>query len=86
MGVGLGGAFVVRSGRPLALARWHWVAGLVGGLLVVFSYTLDAGRLIDGGLPGPYPWPVFAGGMLLALAAAADALRGTRRVAPSSVD
>jgi hypothetical protein len=50
-------------------------AGVGGGLLVILSYTLDSGRVIDGGLPGPYPWPVFAAGMLLAAAAAVDGLR-----------
>ena len=72
--VGLAAAWRLRSGRRLALAGGHWGAGLGGGLLVVLSYTLDAGRVLDGGLPGPYPWPVFALGMLLALAAAGHAL------------
>jgi len=81
VGVGLAAASALRSGRRMVVARWHWAAGLGGGLLVILSYTLDAGRLIDGGLPGPYPWPVFAIGMLLALAAASDVLRGTRRPA-----
>jgi hypothetical protein len=47
--------------------------------MVVLSYTLDAPRLMDGGLPGPYAWPLFVAGMVLALAAAADVLRGPRR-------
>jgi len=84
VGVGLAAAWALRSGRRPAVALWHWGAGLGGGLLVVLSYTLDAARLIDGGLPGPYPWPIFAVGMLLALAAAADALRGARPAASSS--
>ena len=75
--VGFLAARSLREGRRLRIAGWHWIAGLAGGLLVVLSYTLDAGRLVDGGLPGPYPWPVFAAGMLLALAAAVDALRRT---------
>jgi hypothetical protein len=84
VGVGLVAASAMRSGRRLKVARWHWAAGIGGGLLVVLSYTLDAGRLIDGGLPGPYPWPIFAIGMLLAMGAALDALWSARRVAPSS--
>ena len=84
VGAGLAAASAIRSGRRLAVARWHWAAGIGGGLLVVLSYTLDAGRLIDGGLPGPYLWPIFAIGMLLALGAALDALRSARRVGPSS--
>lgn len=84
VGVGLAAASAVRSGRRLAVARRHWAAGLGAGLLVVLSYTLDSGRLIDGGLPGPYPWPIFAVGMLLALGAALDALRSAHPVGPSS--
>jgi len=79
VGVGLVAARMIRSGRAVALSGRHWAAGIGGGLLAIISYTLDAGRVIDGGLPGPYPWPVFAGGMLLALAAAVHALRGARR-------
>ena len=55
VGVGLAGAWASRSGRRLTVARRHWVAALGGGLLVVLSYTLDAARVADGGLPGPYP-------------------------------
>ncbi len=79
VGVGLVVARMTRSGRTVALSGRHWAAGLGGGLLVILSYTLNAGSVIDGGLPGPYPWPVFAAGMLLALAAAAHALRGAPR-------
>jgi hypothetical protein len=83
--VGLAAASMMRSGRRLAVARWQWVAGLGGGFLVVLSYTSDAVRLLDGDLPGPFSWPIFAVGMLLALVAAVDALWGARREAPSSM-
>ena len=76
IGVGLVAASLERAGGRLALRRRHWAAGLAGGSLVILSWTIDAGRVMDGGLPGPYPWPIFAAGMLLALAAAVDALRG----------
>ena len=79
VGVGLVAARMIRSGRAVALSGRHWAAGIVGGLLVIISYTLDAGRVVGGGLPGPYPSPIFAAGMLLALAAAVHALRGARR-------
>jgi hypothetical protein len=75
VGVGLLAARMLRHGRRLRVERWHLVAGLAGGFLVILSYTLDAGRLIDGDLPGPYPWPIFAAGMLAALAAAGHSLR-----------
>jgi len=86
IGVGLPAAWLLRAGPPVRVTRWHWLAGVGGGLLVVLSYTLDSARLIGGGLPGPYPWPVFATGMALALVAALDALRGaaaTRRAPPA---
>ena len=82
VGVGLLAAGMVRSGRSPALKGWHWAAGLLGGALVILSWTIDAGRLSDQGLPGPYPWPIFALGMLLALAAAFDVLRGGRGSGP----
>ncbi|MHB8890607.1 MAG: hypothetical protein ACYC65_01015 [Candidatus Limnocylindrales bacterium] len=81
VGVGLVAARAERSGRKLSLSRRQWTAGLGGGLLVILSFTLDYRRVIDGGLPGPYPWPIYAAGMLLALAAAVDALRGVREPA-----
>jgi hypothetical protein len=72
--IGLAAAWRMRSGGRVTLAARHWVAGLAGGFLVLLSYTIDSGRLLDGGYPGPYPWPIFAVGMLVALVAAADVL------------
>ena len=83
VGVGLVAARSLRDGDQLVIRRRHVVAGVGGGLLVILSYTLDAGRLLDGGLPGPYPWPVFALGMVAALLAAADSLRGSGAVPTS---
>jgi len=77
VGFGLVAASMIRAGRRLAIAPRHVIGGVGGGLLVILSYTVDAGRLIDGGVPGPYPWPIFAGGMLLALAATVTSLRAT---------
>ena len=77
--VGLACARALRNGIRLRLRSRHWLMGIAGGLLVILSYTMDTGRLLDGGLPGPYPWPVFVVGMGLALAAAADALAGSIR-------
>lgn len=83
MTFGLIAAGRLRAGVPVRLARWHVFAGLAGGFLVILSYTLDAANLIAGGLPGPYPWPIFVAGMLLALAAAVDSLRAPL-VAPAT--
>jgi len=75
VGFGLAAARAERGGRHLVLRSWHWIAGVGGGLLVILSYTLDAGSVIDGGMPGTYPWPVFAAGMIVAAVAAVDVLR-----------
>ncbi len=59
-------------------------AGLLGGALVLASFMADGPRILDGGLPGWFPWPVFAAGVLVAAAGALDALRhrpGDRRQA-----
>ena len=80
VGVGLIAAARHRSDDRLVVTRRHWAAGLVGGLIVILSWTIDSGRLLDGGLPGPYPWPIFAIGQVIALAAAADVLRPTARM------
>jgi hypothetical protein len=73
--VGLVVARTLRSGRRPVVARRHWVAAACAATLIVLSYTVDAGRVMDGGHPGDYPWPLFVAGMAIALAAALDVLR-----------
>ena len=83
--VGLAAAGRLRRDRRLVTTSGHWAAGLVGGFLVILSWTIDSGRLLDGRLPEPYPWPIFAIGLLLALVAAVHALladAGTPRRQP----
>ncbi len=50
-------------------------AGLLGGAIVLLSFTIDARNIIAGGVPGWFPWPLFATGILIAVAGAADVLR-----------
>ncbi|TAL06059.1 MAG: hypothetical protein EPO00_11780 [Chloroflexota bacterium] len=85
VGAGLTAAARLHSGASLTVARRHWLAGLGGGFLVILSWTIDSGRLLDGTLPGPFPWPIFVIGLGLALAAAVDVFRtraGTTRPQP----
>jgi hypothetical protein len=63
------------SGPPLRVARSDVALGIAGGIVVVLSFTLDAGRIMDGGLPGWFPWPIFWAGMILATVGASMALR-----------
>jgi hypothetical protein len=84
---GLGVASAERCGRPVVLRRSHVVAGVGGGAIVVGSFLLDAPAIMDGGLPGPFAWPVFALGMIVAVVAAVDALRrASVRRADSGLD
>jgi hypothetical protein len=59
-------------------------AALAGGLLVVLSFTIDTPRLLAGGVPDAYAWPLLAAGIGLAALAAVDAL-GLRSVAVARV-
>lgn len=83
VGIGLIAAARHRSDDGLTVSRRHWVAGLLGGLIVILSWTIDSGRLLNGNLPGPFPWPIFAIGLALALVAAADVLRAAAGIARS---
>jgi hypothetical protein len=63
------------SGPPLRIGPSDLLLGVGGGVGVVLSFTLDAGRIMDGGLPGWFPWPIFWAGMVLAMLGATMALR-----------
>jgi hypothetical protein len=78
IGFGLAAVRIGQDGAPLRVRRLDLALGLVGGVVVVVSFTMDAGRIKSGGLPGWYPWPVFWAGMALAAAGATDALRRSR--------
>jgi hypothetical protein len=78
VGFGLAAAHALRQGQVVAIRPWHIAAGVGGGVLVILSWTLDFWRIVDGGFPGDYPWPVFVAGMLVAAGAAVHALSGPR--------
>lgn len=64
------GILVLRNnqrGKPLVLLSRDWTLLIAGGLVVIASFTLDAGRVRDGGMPAPFAWPVFSVGLMLAL-------------------
>src|SRR5450759_1689697 len=75
IGFGLAAARQVGRGRALRQIRLEVALAMAGGLLVVISFTADATRIMAGGLPGWYPWPVFVAGMALATLGAARTLR-----------
>ncbi len=75
VGFGLAVAARLRVGGSLAMTTIRFGLLLLGGLVVIVSFTLNAGVVIDGGVPTSFAWPVFVAGMALGVAAAADALR-----------
>jgi hypothetical protein len=79
--VGFGLAAAQGAAAGLALqAGWRELAlGVAGGLLVVLSFTLDASRIMAGGLPGWFPWPIFVAGMAFAATGAILVLRRAER-------
>lgn len=79
VGLGLAAARELRAGSALRIRPVHWALAITGGLLILASYTADFARIVDGLLPGPYPWPLFGCGMALAVGAAIDVLRRGRR-------
>jgi hypothetical protein len=81
IGVGLAAARADDRGRVPRVGWPEAALGLAGGALVILSFTAGAPRLMDGGLPGWYPWPLFGAGMAAAALGAARALRAGGRTA-----
>lgn len=57
----------IRRDNSPNLELKHWILLVVGGLVVIVSFTLDSARVRNGGMPSAFAWPVFAAGMTLAL-------------------
>jgi hypothetical protein len=67
LGFGLIVARRLRRGEMLRVKLWHVVAAVGGGLVVIFSFTFDAQRILAGGTPSTFAWPVFVAGLALAI-------------------
>lgn len=80
VGFGLAAARSATDGRALRAEGREVALGVAGGVLVVLSFTVDASRIMAGGLPGWFPWPIFAAGMATAAMGAVLVLRRRERV------
>ena len=80
VGFGLLVAHRLNGGGTVHVTGWHVAAGVGGGLLVILSFTLDAPRIMEGGVPESYAWPLLLAGLGLAAGAALDSLRTRRAV------
>jgi hypothetical protein len=74
VGFGLATARRIRGGIPVRAGRAQVTAGLAGGLVVILSFTLDAPRIVAGGIPDTFAWPIFVAGLALAAWGATAAL------------
>lgn len=81
---GLAAARRIRGGRRVRAGRAQVAAGIAGGLVVMLSFTVDAGRIIAGGVPDRFEWPIFVAGLALASWGATTALlRDPRQGGPA---
>ena len=82
IGFGLAAAWMLRAGRSVDIGLPGMLVALAGGGLVIFSFLLDADRVLDGDTSSWSAWAQFWLGMALAAAAALMALaRGWSRPA-----
>jgi hypothetical protein len=75
--IGAGALVLVREsrGRPVAAARWHWAAIVMGGFVIIASFLWDWRNTMAGNWPNPFNWAVFWAGMGMGMAAFVGACR-----------
>lgn len=65
----------IERDKTLQVELRHFVLLVVGGLVVIFSFTIDSSRILDGALPSAFAWPIFLVGVALALCGAVPLCR-----------
>ncbi len=66
------GVLVLRRqacGRPVQLSAGHWAGILLGGAVILLSFTWDYKIIVAGRLPHPYEWLLFGLGEAIGLGA-----------------
>ncbi len=66
IGFGLVAAIRLNRGEQVILEVKEWLTLLVGGLIVILSFTLNARHILNGGMPRSFSWPIFLIGMAVA--------------------
>ena len=46
---------------------WHWLTASLGGMVIILSFTIDFRVVIDGLMPGDFPWGIFWAGEAIGL-------------------
>jgi hypothetical protein len=68
----------VIAGRIPRVTLLRGAGAVAGGILAVAAFLANAPALLDGRMPGWFPWPVFVAGMVVAGWGAASSLRSGR--------
>jgi hypothetical protein len=55
------------TGLPFRVTRWEWAVVCAGGAILVVAFCWDWRNVASGGLPNPFPWPLFLVGETIAL-------------------
>ena len=84
IGFGLACAGRLRSGASIRFGRRHLWVLLLGGAIIIASFLLNAGLVLEGGIPTTFAWPIFVAGLAIGVAAAWVALRPLPAVSSSS--
>jgi hypothetical protein len=53
--------------RPIVIRRLQWAGLILGGALVILSFTWDFQNMLAGNLPRPFAWWLFLAGELISL-------------------
>ncbi len=78
IGFGLAAARRTLAGHPPEGDATRAALGIGGGVVVVLSFCAQAPALLDGGVPGAFPWPLFGLGIGISTFAVVAALRSPR--------
>jgi hypothetical protein len=75
IGFGLACLGRLRSGVSLRFGRRHLWVLLLSGAIIIASFLLNAGLVLEGGIPSEFAWPIFLAGLAIGVAAGWVALR-----------
>jgi hypothetical protein len=67
------------KGRWFRVSRWHWLALVAGGVVLVSSFCWNWRQIAVGGVPDAFPWALFSIGEIIGLGGFVHAWRTSRR-------
>ena len=81
VGFGLALAGRYRAGLAARAGRAQLASLVVGAAVIIVSFLLNAGVVLDGGTPTDFAWPLFAAGMAIGIVGATGILRTAAPIA-----